>query len=142
VKQAKAINKGRLKAGLKRIAFKILSKGKKSVTKRTKTAKNKKKGNPHKSVAKSKRMSKLECFLKGGFGGAGVGETLGFGLEAVGAPAVIAVPSRMASAAAGGYYIGGKKIEGLLGGIIFEIIPSVISILRGGGGRASRLGGL
>jgi len=122
-------------------------KKRKSAKRKPKSAtvkKRKKKGNPvakNKSKSKSKRVSKLECFIKGGFGGAGVGETVGFGVEAVGAPPQIAVPVRIGAAAAGGYYIGGKKIEGLLGGVVFELIPSAISLFTGGG-RASRFGGL
>jgi len=122
-------------------------KEKKSAKKRPKSAtvkKKKKKGNPvakNKSRTKGKRISKLECFIKGGFGGAGVGETVGFGVEAVGVPPQIAVPARIGAAAAGGYYIGGKKIEGLLGGVVFELIPSAISLFTQGG-RGSRLGGL
>jgi len=106
--------------------------------------KKKKKGNPvakNKSKSKGKRVSKLECFIKGGFGGAGVGETVGFGVEAVGIPPQIAVPARIGAAAVGGYYIGGKKLEGLIGGVAFELIPSVISLFTGGG-RTSRLSGL
>lgn len=122
-------------------------KKKKSVKSKPKSAtvkKKKKKGNPvakNKSKTKSKRFSKLECFIKGGFGGTGVGELVGFGVEAVGVPPQIAVPARLGAAAAGGYYVGGKKIEGLLGGIVFELIPSAISLF-GRDGRASRFGGL
>lgn len=122
-------------------------KRKKSVRSKPKTAtvkKSKKKHNPvakTKSKSKGKRFSKFECFIKGGFGGAGVGEMVGFGTEAVGLPSQIAIPARVSAAAAGGYYVGGKKIEGLLGGVVFELIPSMISLFVGGG-RASRFGGL
>lgn len=106
--------------------------------------KKKKKGNPvakNKSKTRGKKVSKLECFIKGGFGGAGAGELVGFGTEAVGLPPQIAVPARIGTAAAAGYFVGGKKIEGLLGGIAFELIPSAISLFSGGG-RASRFAGL
>ena len=121
---------------------------KKTGPKRRKSATVKGKSNPGKSVAKkknsshkSKKKSKLESFLKGGFGGAGVGETVGFGLEAVGAPAEIAIPTRIGTSAVGGYYIGDKKLEGLIGGVVFELIPTLISLFTGGN-RASRLSGL
>jgi len=122
-------------------------KKRKSAKRKPKSAtvkKKKKKGNPvakNKSKSKGKRVSKLECFIKGGFGGAGAGELVGFGTEAVGLPPQIAVPARIGTAAAAGYFVGGKKIEGLLGGIAFELIPSAISLFSGGG-RASRFGGL
>ena len=122
-------------------------KKKKSVSPKPKSVtvkKKKKKGNPvakTKTKTKGKRISKIECFIKGGFGGAGAGELVGFGTEAVGLPPQIAVPARIGTAAATGYYVGGKKIEGLLGGIAFELIPSVISLFSGGN-RGSRLGGL
>jgi len=122
-------------------------KKKKSAKKKPKTAtvkKKKKKGNPvakNKTRTKGKKISKLECFIKGGFGGAGAGELVGFGTEAVGLPPQIAVPARIGTAATAGYFVGGKKIEGLLGGIAFELIPSVISLFAGRG-RPSRFGGL
>jgi len=115
--------------------------------KKPKSAKNKRKSNPRKSVAKTKtvtkhkRHSKLEAFIKGGFGGAGVGETAGVGLDLVGLPPVVSIPVRLGTSAVGGYYIGDKKIEGLLGGIIFELIPSLLTLF-GGGTRTSRLSGL
>lgn len=115
--------------------------------KKPKSAKNKRKSNPNKSVAKTKtktkhkRHSKLASFIKGGFGGAGVGETAGVALDVTGMPPIVAIPVRMGTAAVGGYYIGDKKLEGLLGGILFEIVPSLITLF-GGGTRTSRLSGL
>jgi len=94
-----------------------------------------------KTKSRTKKVSKLECFLKGGFGGAGVGEVVSLGTEAVGIPAQIAVPVRIGTAAAGGYFIGGKKIEGLIGGVVFELVPSLITLFSGSS-RGSRLGGL
>jgi len=122
-------------------------KRKKSVKRKPKSATVKKRKNKRKSVAKnksrskSKKVSKLECFIKGGFGGAGAGEFVGFGTEAVGVPPQIAVPARIGSAAVAGYFVGGKKVEGLLGGVVFELVPSVLSLFTGGN-RGSRLGGL
>lgn len=116
--------------------------------KKPKSAKNKRKSNPKKSMAKTKaktvirhKHSKLMSFIKGGFGGAGVGETAGVALDVTGIPPIISIPVRLGTSAVGGYYIGDKKIEGLLGGILFELIPSLITLF-GGSSRVSRLSGL
>lgn len=88
--------------------------------KKTKVKK-KRKSNP--GVAKKKTshrhkiQSKAGKFLKGFLGGGGAGQLADDALGLATDNPLITVPGKVVAASVGGYYVGSKSIEGLIGGV-------------------------
>jgi len=122
------MNKGRIKAGLKKIATKTRSKG------------NKPRGSNPGSVAKnkgsrrSKVVSKSEKFIKGFLGGAGSAQLAGDGVALVTDNGTVQIATKLAAGAGGGYWVGKKSVEGAVGGILAELVDLGLNLARGGGG--------
>lgn len=88
-------------------------------------------------------MSKAEKFLKGFLGGAGTAQLANDGVALVTDNATVQTGTKFVAAAAGGYWVGKKSIEGAVGGVVAQGIDLVLNLARGGGGvgvsRLSRL---
>jgi len=127
------MNKGRIKAGLKKIANKTRSKGNKP-----------NRSNPG-SVAKNKTSrrsrvaSKSEKFIKGFLGGAGSAQLAGDGVGLVTDNGTVQIATKLTAGAAGGYWVGKKSIEGAVGGVLAELVDLGLNLAKGvGGGGQSR----
>jgi len=82
-------------------------------------------------------------FVKGFFGGVGGGEVAGSLMDVAGElPPIISVPARSAVAGGVGYWVGGKSMAGLVGGIGGELLTAGIQYMTGRSGGQGRLGGL
>ena len=64
-----------------------------------------------------KIQSKAGKFLKGFLGGGGAGQLADDVAGLATDNPVITVPAKIVAASVGGYYVGGKNIEGLIGGV-------------------------
>lgn len=105
------MNKGRIKAGLKKIG----SKAKRSSLSRS----NKTSRSPMHKKTRRKHFSKenFKNGFKGFLGGTGAGElTEEIILIATNNPIATTI-GKTAASAAGGYYVGGKSVSGLVGGL-------------------------
>ena len=79
-------------------------------------------------------MSKGEKFLKGFLGGAGSAQLAGDGVALVTEQPTVITVTKFAAAAGGGYYVGKKSAEGLIGGIAAQALDLGLNLARGGTG--------
>jgi len=121
------MNKGRIKAGLKKIANKSRSKGNKP--RRSNPGSMKKGGH------RSKVVSKAEKFLKGFLGGAGSAQLAGDGVSLVTDNGTVQIATKLTAGAAGGYWVGKKSMEGAVGGVLAELVDLGLNLAKGGSGQ-------
>jgi len=89
--------------------------------KKGKKANKPRKSNPGVAKKKGSRRHKLETaggrFLKGFLGGGGSGQLADDVVGLATDSPLVTVPVKIVASSIGGYYVGGKKIEGLVGGV-------------------------
>lgn len=132
------MNKGRVKAGLKRIGSKTKTKVK-SAGKRARSSLSRSKRS-RSNVAMQKTRSRhrksglsVKQGFKGFLAGAGAGELAEeFILLGTNNP-IVTIPAKLAASAAGGYYVG--KESGLIGGLAAEGLNIALRAFSGGPGQ-------
>lgn len=101
--------------------IKKAQKARKKPLRKSKKVNKRRKSNPgvakKKSGHRARAVSKAGKFLKGFLGGGGAGQLADDALGLATDNPLITVPSKVVAASVGGYYVGSKSIEGLIGGV-------------------------